>query len=375
MGLRTSFLIASIALCLASVANAQTTERLEQLCNGPNPDIRRLACTAIIEYGLATGDKLADAYAARGTAFVIGRDLDKAIEDFDHALMLDPDRVVVVGYRAAAHLSRHDYDAAIADFSRVIALDPSDNDALYSRAGAYRAKGDNDSAIADYSRVIEIDPGFQPAIAYRGIAYRAKEEIDRAIEDFDRLIAINPDDAGALNLRGSAYRDKEDADHALFDFDRALTLDPDNATIIDNRGFAELMFGHFAQAETDFARALQLQPTNSYNALWLDLARRKDGRSQAPPTDSSPPDAGTWPGPVLSLYRSEMNAADVRAAAQAIGANAVGRVCEAAFYISELELVRGDIDAAKADLNQAVSVCPHMFLEYVGAVHELKGLR
>jgi lipoprotein NlpI len=367
---------AGLGICLGVSATAQTSDQLAQYCGSPNPEIRLLACTQIIEKRVGTAEALADAFTARGTAYSITGDTDRAIEDFDHALILDPGRGLVFGYRGAARLSKGDYDRAIADFSRAVEIDPDYAEAFYGRASALREKGDNDRAIADYNRVIELDPRFAEAIANRGIAYRAKDDIDHAIADFDRLIALNPNDAGAYNLRGSAYRDKGDADHAFADLDRALKLRPDDATMLDNRGFTGLFFGRFSEAGADFARAVELQPANPYNALWLDLARRKAGAADAQELsrNAAKLDLSKWPGPVIRLYRGETTVEAVRAAAMT-GGNVKDQSCEAAFYIGEMDLLRGDAGAAKAEMQNAVTACPHTFMEYTGAARELSRLR
>ena len=48
--------------------------------------------------------------------------------------------------------------------------------------------------------------------------------------------------------------------------------------------------------------------------------------------------------------------------------------CESAFYAGEWELLRGNKAEAKTSLQAAADTCPKTFVEYDGAISELKQL-
>jgi rhomboid protease GluP len=52
-----------------------------------------------------------------------------------------------------------------------------------------------------------------------------------------------------------------------------------------------------------------------------------------------------------------------------------GDKCEAEFYIGEWHLLRGNNADARSALQAAADTCPKGFVEYDGAVAELKRLR
>ena len=56
------------------------------------------------------------------------------------------------------------------------------------------------------------------------------------------------------------------------------------------------------------------------------------------------------------------------------GKSGAGYVCEAAFYIGELRLLRNDPKGARESLQSVVRTCPHTFDEYHAAVAELARL-
>jgi len=74
---------------------------------------------------------------------------DRAIQDFDLAIKLNPNYPDALNNRGLAHISQGQYDRAIQDFDQVLKLDPKDADAIRNRAMAItRKKTDSSCQIA-----------------------------------------------------------------------------------------------------------------------------------------------------------------------------------------------------------------------------------
>jgi lipoprotein NlpI len=371
--------VASVGASLGLAAMGQVPDQLSAYCTNPHPEVRLLACSVIIDGAKATGEALADAFTSRGTAFAITGEQKRAIQDFDRALTLEPDRILVLGYRGSAFFSEGDYDRAIADYDRAVQLDPDYVDAFYGRASAWRAKGDNDRAIADYSRAIALDPKYLEAYADRGLAHLAKDELGSAIDDFYQALQLDPNDAEVFDLRGSAYLQMGDNDRAVKDYNQAILLDPNYAPAYFNRGVARFMKARFAEAAVDFAAKPQAEPANAYAALWLHMARRKAGEDDAAELSRAMANLNLdrWPGPIIRLYRGQADPEDVRVAAMAAADEKTRRKqsCQATFYIGEYQSLRGNTNAAIPIFEDAAVHCSHDLPEYDGATAELSWLR
>ena len=70
----------------------------------------------------------------RGSAYVDKGRLDRAIEDFDAAIKIEPDYPLAFGNRAIAYHRKGDLDRAITDYDAAIRLDPGDADSYRNRA-------------------------------------------------------------------------------------------------------------------------------------------------------------------------------------------------------------------------------------------------
>ncbi len=83
-------------------------------------------------------------------------------------------------------LARKELDRAITDYDLAIVFNPRSDAAYLNRGRAWELKGDLDRALTDYSRAIEINPQYGEAFYNRGIVQFARSEMKSAIADFTR---------------------------------------------------------------------------------------------------------------------------------------------------------------------------------------------
>ena len=219
----------------------------------------------------------ARAYSNRGYAWDDKGDYDKAIEDYNKAIQLNPDYARAYNLRGVAWINKGDYDKAFEDYDKAIQLDPGEAAAYNSRGVAWNKKGDYDKAIEDFDKAIQLDPNYARAYSNRGYAWDDKDDYDKAIEDYNKAIQLDPDDARAYILRGVAWSNKDDYDKAIEDYDKAIQLDPDDALAYSNRGDAWNNKGDYDKAIEDYNKAIQLDPDyapaySNRGAAWYNKA-------------------------------------------------------------------------------------------------------
>jgi tetratricopeptide (TPR) repeat protein len=104
-----------------------------------------------------TGD--AQVLVNRGFAYVLRKDYDDALADYERAIRLDPKGPDAFARRGLVFRATGDDERAIADFTQALRLGSSDLNVIIDRGAAHLAKGDNAQAIADYTTAIERDAG------------------------------------------------------------------------------------------------------------------------------------------------------------------------------------------------------------------------
>jgi lipoprotein NlpI len=244
----------------------------------------------------------------------------------------------------------------------------------HSRGVEWTAKGDLDRAIADYDTALRLSPDSADVFYNRATAWANKGDPDRAIADYNAAIRLDPKEASAYGGRAVEWTVKGDYARAITDFDTALGLDPKSASAVLGRGRARFYSGNFKSAVSDFELAHKLD-ANAYTALWLHLARRRGGGQGDDALKPYATAAGdnTWPAPVISLYLGRTKPeAVVAASASPNPARQREQLCEANFYLAQWHLVRGERERALPLLKEAQDGCPKHFLEYEGALAELR---
>jgi tetratricopeptide (TPR) repeat protein len=137
------------------------------------------------------------AYKNRGNEYAKKQDYNRAIEEYNKALRLDPNYADVYHNRGLTYDLMGDYERAIADFTQANRLDPNDVTNYSNRGRAYALKGDLDRGIADFTQAIRLAPNTANYYFLRGIIYAEKKDYDRAISDYEAALRIDPNHADA----------------------------------------------------------------------------------------------------------------------------------------------------------------------------------
>lgn len=175
-----------------------------------------------------SGSVDARTYYHRGNSYFDKGNYEKAIENYNMAIILNPHFSEAYFSRALAYYYLKNYDRAISDYKKALELDPN-NPVIYNNLGdAYYRKQDFDTAIEMYDKAIELNSKYLKAYYNRGLAYACKEDFDSAIEDFNKVIELNPKFADAYHVRGLAYDYKNELDKAIADYEKALELNPNH---------------------------------------------------------------------------------------------------------------------------------------------------
>jgi tetratricopeptide (TPR) repeat protein len=226
----------------------------------------------------------------RGLAYGSKGEYNRAVSDFDRAILLQLDNALFYFNRGTAHLLNSNLDEAIADFNQSVQIRSDDARVYLNRGTAYDNKGYSDKAIDDFSRAIEIQPNLVVAYVARGSLYGDQGDYALAITDFNQATELQGDDATAYYNRGLTYLKRgidygfeDDINRAITDFDRATQIQPDLVYAYNNRGFIYLIHkGNPDRAIVDFNRAIQIQPDHITAYLNRGLAyMRKDQNDKA----------------------------------------------------------------------------------------------
>lgn len=173
---------------------AQTRDDNWNRCRDNDPDQSIGGCTALIQSGTETIENLSAAFYNRGNAYRHKDELDRAIQDYDRALELNPANAKALDNRGLAYTLKGDYAHAISDFDEALRFNPGNVTALANRAAAYTRSGDYLQAVSDYDQALGINPRNANALNSWGRAYLHLGRFAAARHDFEEARKLDPTD-------------------------------------------------------------------------------------------------------------------------------------------------------------------------------------
>ena len=166
----------------------------------------------------------ASALMNRGNAYAAKGDLDKALQDCDEAIQLDPTNAGAYVDRALVLTKESRREEAIADYNEAIRIKPQQWQAYFNRAADFRDEGELTKAIADLTEVTKLNPKFVGSYVNRGSIYVRQGKVDEAIDDYNAALQLDPNRPEVYTARASAFLRKENYGQALADLRTAVQM-------------------------------------------------------------------------------------------------------------------------------------------------------
>ena len=129
-------------------------------------------------------------YIYRGITYILTSRFDRALDDFDKAVQLDPNCANSYNNRGTAWYQKGDFDKALDDFDKAVQLNPNFAVAYNNRGAAWYQKGDFDKALADSTKAIQLNPNFAVAYYYRGSTHLKLGHGKEAAQDFKHYLNL-----------------------------------------------------------------------------------------------------------------------------------------------------------------------------------------
>lgn len=174
-----------------------------------------------------------------------------ALALYSHAVDKFSGSATVLVYRGTLHMRLLQYDKALENFNEALRIDPFHFQAYLSRAKLYEAIRENTYARSDFDRATEIDPENNLIYEERGNFLINQGLFSEALSDFDKLADMLPEDFFVFALRADLHEKLENWEKALEDYDRAIALNPYYSDLYAYRASIKERLGDIAGADAD----------------------------------------------------------------------------------------------------------------------------
>ena len=114
-----------------------------------------------------------------------------------------------------SNLNLNKPEKAYEDFNRAIDIDPTRADAYLGRANTLSTLGRYEEALPDYNRAIEIDPELANAYANRGSAHSQTGQYKKAIADYEKALELDPEIDDAPGFMDRLFSDDPNVDRGI----------------------------------------------------------------------------------------------------------------------------------------------------------------
>lgn len=211
-----------------------------------------------------TVDAKAAALFDQGGAAMAKKDYGRAISYFTGALQTKaaPEAAAAIyDMRAAAYVDKAELERAMQDANECIRLNPRFFGGYQSRGRVYRRRGEHDKAIREYTKALQLDPNFAQLYVNRGVAYTEKGDAERAMREFNEAIRRNPSLSEAYGNRGILYYTKGQFDKAPAEYNKAMRLDR-TEELYYNRALLFKKMGRLDNALADCNEAIRRNPNS-----------------------------------------------------------------------------------------------------------------
>ncbi len=187
---------------------------------------------------------------------------DLVFKDLNRAIQKDPSYMGAYLNRGLLLGEQNQNEAAIKDFTKVIELSPNKYFGYYNRALYNNKVRQYPKAINDLNKIVEMNQFLPESYYLRGKIYVQINDVNNAFKDFSKILEINPYFAEVHTLRGNLWLGKGNFEEALKDFNQAILLDKQQTDAYVNRGVIYMNTGNYDKAVLDFDKAKKNDPQN-----------------------------------------------------------------------------------------------------------------
>jgi len=171
---------------------------------------------------------------------VAAEDCEAAIENFRHAIELDPEFALAYSGLGACYANRifkgmgeaEDYTYAESAFSKAFKYDPNVSEARVLMVMIYMARGEKKKARAEIKLLEEQFPNEAPIYFVKGVIHRLDGEYDESLKAYEKLVKLDPAARVVASYnRARIYNYRREYTKALEELDKGARVEPNHPMI------------------------------------------------------------------------------------------------------------------------------------------------
>ena len=163
------------------------------------------------------------AYRLRGKIWLMKKEYEKALSDFEHALSLEPDYSWTYSSIATVKFYQQKYDEFLAFNYKAILLNNENETAYSNRAHYYYLIKNYEKSLTDYNKSLYLNANHVHALNGRGAVLFSMEKYEDALIDFNRVEWLSPEEPVPSFFKGLISEKRGDLAPAIKHFTDSIS--------------------------------------------------------------------------------------------------------------------------------------------------------
>jgi tetratricopeptide (TPR) repeat protein len=201
-----------------------------------------------------------------------------AIEAFQAAMLVIPDRADTYKGLGIAYLQTGQTQAGIDAYRKAIELDSTDATAYVNLSIAYMNAGEPEKAVKQLSVGHRVHPENLGILEKLGLAYQMAGDNEGALEAAEKALKIDPNKLEVLNMAGRIYLMGGNYERATELLEKVVEQMPNDMNVVFNLAAAYKSAKQFDKAEALFLKTTEALPDD--DEAWYQLGLIYDRTDQ-----------------------------------------------------------------------------------------------
>lgn len=221
-------------------------------------------------------------FKLRGDCFNKASDTIKALSDYETSRSLNSSYVDTYIARARYyHYSLKNYEKAIEDYDMVLKINPEYDYVYTEKANCKLGLNDKEGAIQELSNSLLWKNDVPNLHKLRAEIYISLKMYEEAIDDYTLALLLSPFEVDCYLNRAILYSKIDDPVNAISDYQQYIKYEVDEPTAYNNLAYAYMSIEEYDLAEFNFRQALKYNKYHFDSYIGLAILNFRQGKTKA----------------------------------------------------------------------------------------------
>jgi len=221
-------------------------------------------------------------FKLRGDCYNKDSDTIKALSDYETSISLKSSYTDT--YIARAHYYHYtlkNYEKAIEDYNMILKINPEYDYVYTEKANCKLGLNDKEGAIKELSNSILWKNDVPSLHKLRAEIYISLKMYEEAIDDYTLALLLSPFEVDCYLSRAILYSKIDDPVNAISDYQQYIKYEADEPTAYNNLAYAYMSIEEFDLAEFNFNQALKYNKYHFDSYIGLSILSFRQGKTKA----------------------------------------------------------------------------------------------